>query len=425
MRYHLHESNCEVNSNIYNQRMKCCIRLQWRRMDAFLNQWLWRQEYWLPPGVTWDDMKETDEVRYPQPRDLLLGIPCAFFFTAIRFLFEKYVALPLSGLLDVEETHKRKPSPNPVLEAFYSNQRKRPTKSDVCCLSAQCKMQDWQVERWFRCRRNQDRPSTRQKFCEASWRFAFYLIALLTGIAVLKDKPWLWNQKEFWTNYPQQPLVSSLYWYYILELGFYCSLLLTLAFDVKRKDLKEQVIHHFATVFLITFSYCANYIRAGTLVMLLHDSADHILELAKMFNYTKWKRVCDVFFIIFAVVFFITRLVLLPTRIIYSTYYYSMEIYHPFFGYYFFNALLMVLQILHVFWAYLILRMIYRFTFAGTVENDVRSDIEENEDSEQENSKTSEKENGTGHWRCNNNSVPHKVTENGLGHVNNGHLKTS
>ncbi|KAM8939351.1 ceramide synthase 2-like [Pelodytes ibericus] len=393
-------------------------------MDALINQWLWRQEYWLPPGVTWQDMKETEEIRYPQPRDLVLGLPCALVFTAVRFMFEKYVALPLSKQLGIREKSKRKPSPNPILEAFYAKQKKQPTESEVRCLSIQCNMQNRQVERWFRCRRNQDRPSVSKKFCEASWRYIFYFISFLTGIAVLKDKPWLWNQREFWTNYPHQPLISSLFWYYILQLGFYSSLLLTLAFDVKRKDLKEQVVHHFATIFLITFSYCANYIRAGTLVMLLHDSADHILELAKMFNYTKWKRVCDVLFIIFAAVFMVTRLFLFPTRIIYSTFYYSMEIFQPFFGYYFFNVLLMILQILHVFWAYMILRMAYRFTFVGTVENDVRSDIEESEESGQENDKSSESTNGADHWSSNNNCVLRKPTENGVVQVNNGHSKT-
>lgn len=44
-----------------------------------------------------------------------------------------------------------------------------------------------------------------------------------------------------------------------------------------------------------------------------------------------------------------------------------MQFYEPFFGYYFFNALLFVLQLLHIYWAYLILRMVYRFAFVGKV----------------------------------------------------------
>lgn len=45
----------------------------------------------------------------------------------------------------------------------------------------------------------------------------------------------------------------------------------------------------------------------------------------------------------------------------------SREFFRPFNGYYVFNALLLVLQALHIFWAYLILRMVYKFVFMGKV----------------------------------------------------------
>ncbi|XP_072261317.1 ceramide synthase 4-like isoform X1 [Pyxicephalus adspersus] len=383
-------------------------------MEALLNQWLWRQEYWLPPGVTWEDMKETENIHYPRPSHLFFAIPCALILTGLRFLFERFVALPVSKKMGIREKYKRKPSIKPILEDFYLKHGKHPTEHEIFSLSVKCNIQIRQVEHWFRYRRNQDRTSITKKFCEASWRFTIYLVSFLFGFAVLIDKPWFWDQREFWTDYPYQPLVSSLYWYYILQLGFYSSLLITLAFDVKRKDLRQQIVHHFATIFLITFSYCANYMRAGTLVMLLHDAADHFLELAKMCNYSKWKRMCNVLFVIFALVFIVTRLYLLPTRIIYSTYYYSMLRFQPFFGYYFFNALLMILQTLHLFWAYMILQMIYKFTFTGTLGNDVRSDAEESDDSGQECKKSLEVEKKRGHWASNNNCLSRKVTENGV-----------
>lgn len=40
---------------------------------------------------------------------------------------------------------------------------------------------------------------------------------------------------------------------------------------------------------------------------------------------------------------------------------YPLELYPAFFGYYFFNSMMGVLQALHIFWAYLILRMAHKF----------------------------------------------------------------
>lgn len=52
---------------------------------------------------------------------------------------------------------------------------------------------------------------------------------------------------------------------------------------------------------------------------------------------------------------------------LYSTLLVSQEFFKPFWGYVFFNTLLLVLQALHIFWAYLILRMVYKFVFMGKV----------------------------------------------------------
>lgn len=40
-----------------------------------------------------------------------------------------------------------------------------------------------------------------------------------------------------------------------------------------------MLVHHLATILLITFSYANNMIRAGTLVMCLHDASDVFLEV--------------------------------------------------------------------------------------------------------------------------------------------------
>ncbi|KAA8591662.1 hypothetical protein FQN60_017036, partial [Etheostoma spectabile] len=321
------------------------------------------------------------------------------------------VATPLASLLGVKETVRLKVPHNPTLESYYCNITKSPTQTSIASLCKQTGYSERQVQRWFRRRRNQDRPSLLKKFQEASWRFTFYLLAFIAGLAALIDKPWLYDLKEMWQGFPVLTLLPSQYWYYMIELGFYSALLFSVASDVKRKDFKEQIVHHVATILLISFSWCVNYIRAGTLIMLVHDSSDYFLESAKMFNYAGWRNACNYIFIVFAAIFIITRLVIFPFWIIYCTWVYPVTIYEPFFGYYFFNGLLMTLQCLHIFWAVLIIRIAIRFLTNNEKVDDERSDKDETDESEEEDDKKDMTKNGpvqNGHTVHNNN---HSKTE--------------
>lgn len=48
------------------------------------------------------------------------------------------------------------------------------------------------------------------------------------------------------------------------------------------QDFNEQIVHHCATLVLLSFSWCVNYIRVGTLVMLIHDASDILLEVREI-----------------------------------------------------------------------------------------------------------------------------------------------
>nr|XP_057929535.1 ceramide synthase 4a isoform X1 [Doryrhamphus excisus] len=357
-------------------------------MEALVNEWLWQERYWLPPGMHWGDMQvmegqSQNQGRYPLPRDLIYTLPVAFAFIAFRYVFERVIAVPLSKHLGVKDRVRIQAAPLPKLETFYKQKSRQPSQSEVAILGKQCGLSKAKIQTWFRHRRNQDRPSNTKKFCEATWRFVFYLAAFTAGLGSLFDSPWFWDYRECWQGFPKQLVTSAHYWYYILELGFYLSLLLCVSVDVRRKDFKEQVVHHIATILLIGFSYCSNFVRVGTLVMLVHDSSDFLLESAKMFHYAGWTRTCDSLFVVFALVFLVTRLVVFPCRVIHTTLIVSLEFFQPFFGYFFFNSLLLVLQALHIFWAYLILRMVYKFAFMGKVERDERSDEESEADEDE------------------------------------------
>lgn len=377
-----------------------------------LSAWFWQERLWFPEGLGWADLESKDDRVYAKFGDLWAALPIALAFLVVRQIFERTVASPLAALLGVKETVRLRASHNPTLEFHYCNKTKNPTQSSIDSLCKQTGCSERQVQRWFRRRRNQDRPCLLKKFREASWRFTFYLFAFIAGLSALIDKPWLYDVKQMWEGFPTMTLLPSQYWYYMTELGFYSSLLVSVASDVKRKDFREQIIHHVATILLISFSWCVNYIRAGTLIMLLHDTSDYFLESAKMFNYAGWKNTCNYIFILFATIFIITRLVIFPFWIMYWTWVYPLTLYPPFFGYYFFNSLMLVLQCLHIFWAVLIIRMAVRFLKSNETVEDERSDKDETDESAEDEEKKKEVQNNgpvqNGHIAHNNN---HTKTE--------------
>jgi hypothetical protein len=62
----------------------------------------------------------------------------------------------------------------------------------------------------------------------------------------------------------------------------------TFALDVRRSDYLQMMLHHLVTIVLLSMGYTVNFVRAGTLIILTHDTADILLELGKLFRYAQW-----------------------------------------------------------------------------------------------------------------------------------------
>ncbi|XP_039273043.2 ceramide synthase 5-like [Styela clava] len=348
-------------------------------MSSF-SEWFWNDSFWFPDGVSFRDFEDSPDITYAKPRDMLYVPVIGLAIFGFRILFERFIALPIAKYHQVSDGKERKPpKPNVKLEKFYKEISRHPTEEQVDSISKRFDIPRSSVRSWFRRKRNWGRPDTQTKFLETSWRFVFYSGVFAYGFGFLWKAPWLWDHAQCWIGFPHQNLDKATYIYYIAEASFYTSLLLSIMKDVRRKDFFEQLIHHIATLFLIIFSYFANFVRVGTLVMAIHDISDIFLEGAKCVSYLKYAKTSEILFIIFAITFIVTRIIIFPFWIIHTSAIKSFAIIGPFASCYFFNALLGVLQCLHLYWASIILRMAWKMLFpvSGEALKDDRSDTEE------------------------------------------------
>uniref|UniRef100_A0A8B9VW44 Ceramide synthase 3 n=1 Tax=Anas zonorhyncha TaxID=75864 RepID=A0A8B9VW44_9AVES len=223
-----------------------------------LNSWFWWENIWMPINVTWAHFVDREGLVFPKPHQLYATIPYAFVLLIIRFLSERYIAIPLAKALGIKNVRRVKPQPNPVLESYFRECSKHPSQSEIQGLAKKCNCTVHLVEKWFRRRRNLEIPTVLRKF---------------------QEKPWFYDIWQTWVGYPFQTLLPSQYWYYMAEISFYWSLLFTLGIDNKRKDFMAHVVHHLAAIGLMSGSWCGNYVRLGTLVIFVHDTADFWLEV--------------------------------------------------------------------------------------------------------------------------------------------------
>ena len=147
--------------------------------------------------------------------------------------------------------------------------------------------------------------------------------SFLWGIYHLAQQPWLsdlfleGDLNALSAEYPQKASALGYRTLYLVELGFWLSCCLYLCFETRRKDFVEMSIHHLSTVVLVTFSYLLDFARPGLLIMTIHDMADVFLYSAKSAQYRRYQGLADFLFVLFAVTFYVSRLIVLPVYLFY------------------------------------------------------------------------------------------------------------
>lgn len=133
----------------------------------------------------------------------------------------------------------------------------------------------------------------KHKFNTSAWKFVSYTFFVAYGIYALKDEGyWLWNPNNYHHCFPNNAIPFLLRFYYNLATAYYFYTSFSIFYEPKMKDRNEMMLHHVVTLSLLVSSFLGNATKYGLAILLLHDIADPLMEVAKIFFYTnvKWVK---------------------------------------------------------------------------------------------------------------------------------------
>lgn len=341
----------------------------------------WSASFWLPRNITWADVApgSRPNINYADYRNLLWSLPMAIVLFIVRCCSEKYIFSSFGRSLGIKSTYNNKrPTSNRILELAYIKCNQLDEKTVLGLTKQVDTMTKRDIERWWRLRRAQDKPTTLRKFCESSWRCLYYTCSFALGLFVLWDEPWLWDIEQCWLNHPYHSLSNGVWLYITVSLALYWTLTVSQFFDIKRKDFWMMFTHHVATILSISLSWVSHYHRIGSLVLLCHDFADIFLEACKIAKYAKYHRLCDILMAVFLIVWTVSRLVFYP-QLVYSSMGEALRNGPTLMVTHILVGLLVLLQCLHILWTYILLQIIFIALKTGSVKNDYRSSSDSGE----------------------------------------------
>ncbi|KAF7301749.1 TLC domain-containing protein [Mycena indigotica] len=233
---------------------------------------------------------------------------------------------------------------------------------------------------------------------EQGYAVVYFLLSSLWGIRVMYSLPiWWYQTKYFWLGYPHWDMTPELKRYYLMQMAYWCQqfIVLVLRLEKPRKDYNELIAHHIVTLWLVGWSYLVNLTLIGNAVYLSMDLPDTCLAFSKVLNYLRFERAKVFSFLIFTVVWayfrhylnFVilwsvwTEFDLIPEQSkrwfrpdgVWLVGWMRYQVFIP----------LVLLQLLNLFWFYLILRILLRTILTATTDDD-RSDDEEEEEQKAE-----------------------------------------
>lgn len=228
---------------------------------------------------------------------------------------------------------------------------------------------------------------------EQAYSVVYYSVASPAGVILLyKSELWFFKTKELFLSYPDITIPRSIKWYYLLQASFWAqqAAVLILQLEKPRKDQNELIYHHIVTLSLISMSYMFHFTKIGLEVYVTMDISDLLLATSKTLNYFAFPYTPIVFaMFVSSWIYFrhyinarILWAVLTEYRTVGNyTLNFATEQYKCWISQPIVFLLIFALQLVNLYWLYLIFRVIRKVLFEG-VQQDNRSDNSDNDASD-------------------------------------------
>lgn len=234
------------------------------------------------------------------------------------------------------------------------------------------------------------KKTTMKKWKDQAWQLVIHVSMSIFEFYILLDETW-WSDTDSMWNYDAVSKSCSfgaihlkLKVFFILQMAIWGYTAFSCKFlEEHRKDYLVMMTHHVLTIMLVAFCYINQYLPFGLCILYLHDVSDISLDLLKMVNYIKLGGsqglfVTEISFAVVLINWFYFRVYLFPQKILQSTMFDSVRLCPPssslgakFFPdtlpyYAAINGMLSALWVLHIWWSFLILRLLAGIFTKGT-----------------------------------------------------------
>ena len=198
------------------------------------------------------------------------------------------------------------------------------------------------VKKWFK-NRTQEQEDYWLRIGQELYVLVYYLMMVIFFILIFGDELPCWEKANFashilpqhpcyqhchtWNinifrepitgetcalKYVDQTTLASEKFYFETQIAFYISLLLTLWIPPVRNDWKVMLTHHVITILLVGFAYISGYNTSGIFTLFTHDIVDVTLQISTLLHKFHRRTGKKIAFGVFAVSFFIFRIIVLP-----------------------------------------------------------------------------------------------------------------